>query len=413
MTNDYPWRGVLNDELHSRPSIYFDAPAVVWHEAFFVGNEATHAPDTLLKLGLTNTSDGKSGIAQTTSGRIKWEIHAEFVSLTYVIQWSGDYNAIPLREEIWIKLVNEMPGQRINSIEIVVGLAGTHDAKLMLGAETDMDVAVSAIGNCDAEIWSTFRFNEANATRFVLLNNNLNAFRTGRMVRRLLEIEDYRLMALISLPLAQDTFSRCSVFETRLQTIVDALGKQAHQQERLLKDLAQLASEILDVSVNTGERFSATAAYSELVFARLAELREQHVDGYQRLGVFIERRFRPAIRFCAQASKRIENSATRVSRASDLLRTSVQVELEQQNLQLLESMEKRVQVQTKLQEAVEGFSIVAISYYAIGLYKTLLESLGHVEAISGMKTFLTLAGFPVIILAVWYLVHRARKLVHF
>ncbi|MGZ0843214.1 DUF3422 family protein, partial [Klebsiella pneumoniae subsp. pneumoniae] len=61
---------------------------------------------------------------------------------------------------------------------------------------------------------------------------------------------------------------------------------------------------MLDVSVNTGERFSATAAYAELVFARLAELREQHVDGYQRLGVFIERRFRPAIRFCAQASRR-------------------------------------------------------------------------------------------------------------
>ncbi|NKC49456.1 DUF3422 domain-containing protein [Ochrobactrum anthropi ATCC 49188] len=34
MTKDYPWRSVLNDELHSRPSIYFDAPAVVWHEAF-------------------------------------------------------------------------------------------------------------------------------------------------------------------------------------------------------------------------------------------------------------------------------------------------------------------------------------------------------------------------------------------
>ncbi|NKC49458.1 DUF3422 domain-containing protein [Ochrobactrum anthropi ATCC 49188] len=195
-----------------------------------------------------------------------------------------------------------------------------------------------------------------------------------------------------------------------MQTIVDALGKEAHQQERLLKDLAQLASEILDVSVNTGERFSATAAYAELVFARLAELREQHVDGYQRLGVFIERRFRPAIRFCAQASRRVENSATRVARASDLLRTSVQVELEQQNLQLLESMEKRVQVQTKLQEAVEGFSIVAISYYAIGLYKTLLESLSHVEVISGLKTLLTLAGFPVIIVAVWYLVRRAKNL---
>lgn len=410
MQKDYPARMALNDELHSRPSIYFEAPAMVWHEAFFVGSESTRTPATLLKLGLTNSSDGKSGIARTTSGRIKWEIHAEFVSLTYVIAWSGASDAIPLREEIWLNLISEMPGQRINSIEVIVASAGQHDARTLLGASNE--VVASAIGNQDAEVWSTFRFNESNATRFVLLNRNLNAFRTGRMVRRLLEIEDYRLMALLSLPLAQQVFGRCGEFETRLQQLVASLGQQPHQQAHLLDDLTRLAGEILDVSVHSQERFSATAAYAELVFARLAELREHHVDGYQRLGVFIERRFRPAVRFCAQASRRIENSATRVARASDLLRTSVQVELEQQNVQLLATMEKRTHVQIKLQEAVEGFSIVAISYYAISLFKLILENLPHDTGIADYKGVILLAGIPLIIFAVWFAVRRAKSFTH-
>lgn len=410
MTTDYPRRKALHDELHSRPSIYFDAPAMVWHEAFFIGSETTSAPKALLKLGLKNTSDGKSGIAQTTSGQIKWEIHAEFVSLTYVVPWSGRADGLPLRDEIWLNLIHEMPGERINSIEIIAAIHGEHDAKALLGA--DRDIVASAIGNSDAEIWSTFRFNESNATRFVLLNRNLNAFRTGRMVRRLLEIEDYRLMALLSLPMAQEAFAKCSRFEGELQSIMDSLDKQPHQQQSLLKDLTRLSGDILDVSVKSGERFSATAAYSELVFARLAELREQHVNGFQRLGVFIERRFRPAVRFCAQANKRIENSATRAARASDLLRTSVQVDLEQQNVQLLASMENRAQVQIKLQEAVEGFSIVAISYYAISLYKLILENLAEFELVHHFKTVLLLSGIPLIILAVWFAIRRAKHGTH-
>lgn len=407
MIIDHPMRRQLHNELHARPSIYFDAPAVVWHDAFYVQDAIGEIPQSLLDLNGANTLDGKSGIVRTTSGQIKWEMHTEFVSLTYVVPWNGDPDVIPLKDATWTDLVGKMPGERITSVEVLVGKAGTHDVKQLLGSHSD--AVASTVGAGDAEVWTTFRLNERNAMRIVVLNRALNDYRTGRMVRRILEIEDYRMMALLSLPLAQDAFVQGARFDSRLRSIVDELGAGTSRQDALLDRIAKLSADIIDFSGKTRERFSATAAYADLVFARLEEIREQRLDGHQRLGVFIDRRFRPAVRFCHQADKKIENCAVRTSRASDLLRTSVQVELEQQNALLLESMEKRVSLQVKLQEAVEGLSIVAISYYALGIIKMFLESFGKYYHNEEVLKGLYLAAIPAVILLVWFIIKRTKQ----
>ncbi|HAY26080.1 MAG TPA: DUF3422 domain-containing protein, partial [Candidatus Accumulibacter sp.] len=54
----------------------------------------------------------------------------------------------------------------------------------------------------------------------------------------------------------------------------------------------------------------------------------------------------------------------RLARTSQLLRTRVDVELERQNQQLLAQMNRRAHLQLRLQETVEGLSVVAITYYA-------------------------------------------------
>ena len=55
------------------------------------------------------------------------------------------------------------------------------------------------------------------------------------------------------------------------------------------------------------------------------------------------------------------------SRAADLLRTRIDVERSAQNQELLASMDKRADLQLRLQRTVEGLSVVAISYYAVNL----------------------------------------------
>ncbi len=63
----------------------------------------------------------------------------------------------------------------------------------------------------------------------------------------------------------------------------------------------------------------------------------------------------------------------RIARASDLLRTRINLTLQEQNRALLATMNRRSKLQFRLQETVEGLSVVAISYYLVGLIKYLLE----------------------------------------
>jgi uncharacterized membrane-anchored protein len=95
----------------------------------------------------------------------------------------------------------------------------------------------------------------------------------------------------------------------------------------------------------------------------------------QRIGTFIDRRFQPAVRSFLAAERRLDDVGQRVSLAGDLLRTTVQVQLEDQNASLLASVEERARAQVHIQQAVEGFSVLAITCYGIGLLKTCLESL--------------------------------------
>jgi uncharacterized membrane-anchored protein len=50
-------------------------------------------------------------------------------------------------------------------------------------------------------------------------------------------------------------------------------------------------------------------------------------------------------------------------RASDLLRTQVDVALQEQNRDLLLSMDRRARIQSRLQRILEVISIVALTYY--------------------------------------------------
>jgi len=70
-------------------------------------------------------------------------------------------------------------------------------------------------------------------------------------------------------------------------------------------------------------------------------------------------------------------------------------------------MEKRGQQQLRLQETVEGLSVVAISYYLIGIVAKLIEGIGlyaHVET-----KLVSLISIPVIVFLVWWGVRRLRK----
>jgi uncharacterized membrane-anchored protein len=187
-------------------------------------------------------------------------------------------------------------------------------------------------------------------------------------VQRLIEIEVYRMMAMLTFPLARRTGAELDGVERSLAGLVTRLETaQAADEPLLLRDVTRLAATVERISGVTGFRFSAARAYHALVQQRAAALRENRLPGLQTPTGFLERRFSPAMAFCESVARRVDSAAERIARASALLRTRVEIERERQNQEVLAAMNRRAKLQLRLQQTVEGLSVAAITYYAVGL----------------------------------------------
>lgn len=403
LNSDHPLREELHNELHARPSLYFDGDADVWHVAILDKCGSPSLPKVITALkDASSTQQGKHGIASYADGRLKWELHTEFLTLTFVISTTKCTAEPPYQ---FLELCNLVGGQVIAAVRVRV-----RDDKGVKQLERPQpDFVASQVGGGDAEVHSNFRLDANGFVEFLFFNRNLNAYRTGRMVRRLLEIETYRMMALLAVPIVRETDLRLAEFDQRLTQLVGHMQNAEKVDKALLSEVTKLSSNVLNFSALARHRFSATQAYAEIVASRLRELREEHVVQRQRIGTFIDRRFQPAVRSFRAAERRLDELAERVGLAGDLLRTTVQVQLEDQNASLLSSMEERARVQVQIQQAVEGFSVIAITYYVVGLAKLLLEGAAGVGLDSHYVKIAILAMTPFVLFAVWMTVRKVRK----
>lgn len=187
---------------------------------------------------------------------------------------------------------------------------------------------------------------------------------TSRLLQRLQELGNYRNVALLGLPLAQQQGPALAQLEQQLTLVARDIAAGGIADETLLQKLSVLAADLTKMTAETRFRFGATRAYSQLVADRLQAVQVRRVPGFQTLIDFTERRLVPAVRTCESFSQRLDDLATRVSWASSMMRTRIETTLERQSRDLLESMNQRASAQLRLQQTVEGLSVMAISYYA-------------------------------------------------
>jgi len=175
----------------------------------------------------------------------------------------------------------------------------------------------------------------------------------------------------------------------------------------VLEQLLSVSAELENTVARSSYRFGATGAYETIVNQRISVLREAQFEGLQTFAEFMMRRFDPAMRTVDSTQARLQRMADRAQRASDLLRTQVDVARSAQNQALLTSMDKRADLQLRLQRTVEGFSIVAISYYAVSL---VLYMSGPLQKAVGLDKMQTAAlATPLVMICVWFVVGRIRK----
>lgn len=404
----HPHRNALHNELHARPSMYFDAPAQVFHLAFLDEHEAA---ETIVR-SLCNRHVALAdptlpqGEFPVGDARLKWERHTEFLTLTLVIPgpqatpWAALPSALAEVAEAHSALL-------INADQICV--ESETSWRGLIGHYGFTDPVGSKLDDGKATVWSDLRLNGNGLNRMLILNRQFDSRRLGRMVRRLLEVETYRLMASLTLPVARSLGAELRQYEQELATLSDANARAESQDiEALLERITRLSARITQTSARTRLRFSATEAYAQLVYERIAELHESRTGDCQQLGTFIAQRFRPTVRYCASTDQRLSRIGSAVSHLGNLLQARVQVEMEAQNSQILQSLSTRAATQIKIQKAVEGLSIIAISYYLFSLLKLLYQGILTLGFELPPRTAL-LAGTPLAVLIIGTIAYRIRN----
>ena len=231
-------------------------------------------------------------------------------------------------------------------------------------------------------------------------------------MQRLLEIETYRMMALVALPLVREHDPQISAIEEETAKIARSLSKIAGLEDTrpLLTRLSRLSADVEGITARLSYRFDATRAYFALVRRRVERLREERLERLQTIEEFMERRLAPAMKTCETAARRLESSSRRLARTSDLLRTQVDVALQEQNRDLLLSMDRRARLQSRLQRILEVISIVALTYYLEVLLATVLTAV-KTDGVPLNVELITGAAIPFLFGIIWLGVRWTRKTV--
>jgi uncharacterized membrane-anchored protein len=217
-------------------------------------------------------------------------------------------------------------------------------------------------------------------------------------------------MSMLGLGQARELGARLNALDPELAALVSTLTDETGPAENNLHELLRISAELESLAVGFSFRAGATAAYEAIVNDRIAVLREERFQGRQTFAEFMRRRYDPAMRTVKSVENRLGTMLERAARAAELLRTRVDVQRSAQNQLLLASMDRRADLQLRLQRTVEGLSVVAISYYAVNLAAYLAVPLAEV---AGLGKTATLAGLtPLVVVAVWAMVRQLRKSVH-
>ena len=272
-------------------------------------------------------------------------------------------------------------------------------------------VTGSTVISHSSELYTDMRLQADGSIRMLVLLGDrgpglVSPRRLGRLVQRLLDIETYRMAALMGLPEARESVAWLANGEAELAQLAQAVRDAAPSDEASLLDrLTRLAAQLESRYAATHTRFSASAAYFALVEQRLADIAEERLPGMQSLHDFMQRRLMPAMHTCASADRRQAALSQRIERISGLLRTRVEVEQQQSSRELLAGMTRRQDLQLKLQSTVEGLSVAAISYYVLGLLGYVLRGAQQLGWPFGVEASIAVA-VPVVVFTVWWSLRR-------
>lgn len=374
---DHDERIALSMEVHARPPEPLETPSRASYVAVLVDPaqreaERAHLVTLCQRYGVAPPEPGRTQFsARLDALRFKWERHGEFSGYTFYAAGLGPRRfadtAVEGLPAGWLAQVSGRTIVAAHAELLPRPEGGAPDPVAFADAFGGNIVVGAAIGEGSGHALTDFRIHADGFARFLVFDGGFTQRQAGRMLQRLFEIEAYRTLSLLALPLAYQLSPVVRTVEAELAELTQAIAREGGDDESLLQRLSRLAAEVESALASSQFRFGATRAYHALVTTRIAELREQRLPGIQTIDEFMARRLSPAVATCGTVSQRLHDLSERVAQASALLSTRVSIARERQNQALLAATARRAQLQLRLQQTVEGLSVAAIVYYLAGL----------------------------------------------
>ena len=416
----HPDRVLLHNEIHARPPESLAAPLAITHVVMLADAEGRAASRAHLAALLRDhhlaPPDAQTTHLRVALGplRVRWELHTEFVTWTFMLPMAepGEAERTPASaaEAVPQAWLAGLPGQCLCSLNLWLLAARDGEAGALVRQLLHEDSLIgSSVAGGLAEVYTDFAIHADGSSRMLLQAGGMSTRRIGRLVQRLLEIETYRMAAMLGLPAAQRAGAVLGSAEGELAALAEAIRSADRDAEPLLLDrLTRLAGQVESQHAATHSRFSASTAYFELVDRRIQDIGETRLAGLQTIAEFMDRRLTPARKTCEWATRRQDALSQRVSRISNLLRTRVEIEQQQSSQALLATMNQRQDLQLKLQSTVEGLSVAAITYYIVGLVSYLAKGAQKLGWPWSPETTAALA-IPLVAGGVWWSLRRLHR----
>lgn len=413
-------RLTLHNEVHARPPEPSSPGLAVSHLVMLTDaaqREASrkHVAALLRANHLAPPDEGTVHLRADLQGvRLRWELHTEFVTWTFSCPLDGD--RFPAAEsDVALRSVPadwlaHLPGETLAATHLWLLPRVSCERSVIRRLLHEETLLGSAVAGGAANIYTDFSVHSDGFCRMIVFAADAAPRQLGRLVQQLLEVDTYRMAALLGLPVSREAGALLGQSERELASLANAIRTAGAAEEAdLLDRLTKLAGQVEGHHAATHSRLSASAAYFELVDTRLRALAEAPIDGYQTLAEFIDRRLSPARATCEWAARRQEALSQRISRMSNLLRTRVEVEQQRATQEVLSAMNRRQHLQLRLQTTVEGLSVAAITYYVVGLFgygaKAVKAALGgDIPA-----DVLTAAAIPLVAVITWSFIRRLHR----
>lgn len=420
LPENHSLRFKLHNEVHARSSIKLSLPFRASHFALKLSTDEKNADRQHLALLCERYGVSPPGkdidhfSANVESFQFRWEQHSEFSTYTfYVAGDNSDAFTNTAMDSVPVDWMTNLPGKIITAAHAAIMPASEPRPEIKHIAShyfSNNSIVGAEMTGGAAQAFTDFQIHADGFSRFMIFDQGLQSSQAGRLLQRLFEIEDYRIMALLALPIVRQLTPKLNAADKQLISITTNMSQPDCNDTGLLDELSNLAAEIEYYISSTHYRTSAAKAYSNIVNRHIEDLREVRIQGIQTIREFMKRRLEPAINTCMSTAKRLTLLSERTSNAGQLLRTRVDITIERQNQALLTSMNKRAKMQLRLQQTVESLSIVAITTYVASLINYVTKAMSSYgwpidsEIIVGIS-------IPVIMIVVAITIRRIHKLI--